>query len=68
MEQKYFTPREIAKRLRVDYATVMRWIKTGLLPAETIREGKRNRHRIKKATIDTLETRSPVDTRQGAMA
>jgi excisionase family DNA binding protein len=44
MEQKYFTPREIAKRLRVDYATVMRWIKTGLLPAETIREGKRNRH------------------------
>ena len=59
MEQEYLTPREVAKRLRVNYTTVMRWIRTGLLEAETIGEGRRNRHRIKKATLDTLETPSP---------
>ena len=59
MEQEYFTPRQVAHRLRVDYTTVMRWIRTGLLDVETIREGRRNRHRIRKATIETLETPSP---------
>ncbi|HYT45422.1 MAG TPA: helix-turn-helix domain-containing protein [Methylomirabilota bacterium] len=59
MEQEYFTPREIAKRLRVDDTTVRRWIRTGLLEVETIRQGRRNRHRIKKVTIETLETPSP---------
>ncbi|HYT45480.1 MAG TPA: helix-turn-helix domain-containing protein [Methylomirabilota bacterium] len=59
MEQEYLTPREIAKRLRVDDATVRRWIRTGALEAETIREGKRIRHRIRKATIATIETPSP---------
>lgn len=58
MEQEYVTPRQVAQRLRVDYTTVMRWIRTGILPVETIREGRRNRHRIKKATIETLETPS----------
>jgi excisionase family DNA binding protein len=56
MEQEYFTPPQVAKRLRVDYTTVTRWIRTGILEAETIRQGKRNRHRIKKATIEALET------------
>jgi len=56
MEQEYFTPRQVAHRLRVDYTTVIRWIRTGILPVETIREGKRNRHRIRNDTIETLET------------
>ena len=59
MEKDYFTPRELAKRLRVDDTTVRRWIRTGALEAETIRQGKRNRHRIKKATIAAIETPSP---------
>jgi excisionase family DNA binding protein len=59
MEQEYFTPRQVARLLRVDYSTVMRWIRTGILPAETIREGRRNRHRIRKTTIEMLETPSP---------
>ena len=59
MEQEYFTPRDIAKRFRVDDSTVRRWIRTGALDAETIRLGKRNRHRIRKATIETLEASSP---------
>ena len=59
MEQEYFTPRELAKRLWVDDSTVRCWIRTGALEAETIRESRRNRHRIRKATIETLETPSP---------
>jgi bifunctional DNA-binding transcriptional regulator/antitoxin component of YhaV-PrlF toxin-antitoxin module len=42
--------------IRVDYTAVARWIKTDILEAETIREGRSNRHRIKKAIIDKLET------------
>jgi excisionase family DNA binding protein len=56
MEQEYFTPREVARRLRVNYTTVMRWIRNGLLEAEMVRDGKRNRHRIRKVIIETLET------------
>jgi excisionase family DNA binding protein len=58
MEEDYLTPLQVAKLLRVNYITVTRWIRTGLLEAETIREGKRNRHRIRKATIEALETPS----------
>jgi len=54
MEQEYFTPRQVAQRLRVDYTTVMRWIRTGLLDVETIQEGKRNRHRIKQSVVDAI--------------
>jgi excisionase family DNA binding protein len=63
MEQEHFTPRQVAQRLRVDYTTVLRWIRAGLLEVETTREGKRNRHRIKRATIETLET--PLPSRAG---
>jgi excisionase family DNA binding protein len=59
MEQEYFTPHEIAKRFRVDDSTVRRWIRTGAIEAETIRLGKRTRHRISKATIETIEASSP---------
>ncbi|MGZ6356498.1 MAG: helix-turn-helix domain-containing protein [Ktedonobacteraceae bacterium] len=59
MEKDYYTPREIAKRFRVDDTTVRRWIRTGALEAETIRQGNRHRHRIRKTTIERLETPSP---------
>ena len=55
MEQEYYTPPEVAKRLRVDYTTVTRWIRLGILEAETIQQGRRNRHRIPKAAIDQIE-------------
>jgi len=57
MNQEFLTPEEVAKRLRVKAATVRRWIATGALEAETIKEGKRNRHRIKRVVIETIETR-----------
>jgi predicted site-specific integrase-resolvase len=63
MEQEYFTPRQVAKRLRVDYTTVIRWIKTGLLDVETIQEGRRNRHRIKQSVIEAIERRVPKHQR-----
>ncbi len=59
MEEEYVTPTRLAQWLRVDYTTVMRWTRSGLLEVDRIREGKRNRHRIKKAAIDSLEKHSP---------
>jgi excisionase family DNA binding protein len=53
------TPPEVARRLRVDDYTVRRWIHTGALEAETIREGKRNRYRIKKSVVEVIERRAP---------
>ena len=63
MQQEYFTPRQVAQRLRVDYTTVIRWIKTGLLDVETIQEGRRNRHRIKQSVIEAIERRDPKHQR-----
>ena len=63
MEQEYFTPRQVARLLRVDYTTVIRWIKTGLLDVETIQEGRRNRHRIKQSVIEAIERRDPKHQR-----
>jgi excisionase family DNA binding protein len=60
MEQEYFTPREVAKRFRVDDTTVRRWISTGAIEAETIRQGNRNRYRIRKATIEMMEAPSSI--------
>ncbi len=56
MNQDYLTPQEVARRLRVKAATVRQWIRSGALEVETIQEGKRNRHRIKKVVIEAIET------------
>jgi len=56
--EEFLTPQEVATRLRVIAYTVRCWIATGILEAETIKEGKRNRHRIRKSLIDALETAS----------
>ena len=56
--EEFLTPQEVATRLRVTAYTVRRWIATGALAAETIKEGKRHRHRIRKSLIETLETAS----------
>jgi len=58
MEREYLTPHEVAKQLRVSYRTVLRWIRAGLLEVETIREGKRIRHRIKKTTMAIFDYRT----------
>ena len=56
---RIFYSATIVHRFRVDYTTVMRWIRTDILETETIREGRRNRYRIKKATIEAIETPLP---------
>jgi len=53
--EEYLTPREVAQRLRVKASTVRVWIRSGALEAETLQEGRRNRHRIKVAVIEAIE-------------
>lgn len=56
--EEFLTPQEIAARWRISAYTIRRWIATGALEAETIKEGKRNRHRIRKSLIEAMETTS----------
>jgi predicted site-specific integrase-resolvase len=56
--EEFLTPQEIATRWRVNAYTIRRWIATGALAAETIKEGKRNRHRVRKSLIEALEVSS----------
>ena len=53
--EETFTPSQVAKRLRLNYYTVMRWIKAGVLEAETVIEGRRNRYFIRKSVLAALE-------------
>ena len=62
MEAEYLTPQEVALRLRVKASTVRVWIRCGALEAETVQEGRRNRHRIRKSVIVALEAVSSANT------
>jgi excisionase family DNA binding protein len=53
--EEHLTPQEVAACLRVKASTARRWIYIGALEAETVQEGRRNRHRIKKAVIEAIE-------------
>jgi excisionase family DNA binding protein len=54
-EEKLYTVREVARRLRVDDTTVRRWIKSGALEAITLpHRGRRQAYRIKQSTLDKL--------------
>jgi excisionase family DNA binding protein len=52
VEQDYLTPKEAARQLRVSYKTLQRWIESGMLEVETVRQGKRSRYFIKKAVLE----------------
>ena len=45
MEDKYYTPQEIAKMLKVAYMTVYRWIRSGKLVAYQVQK----QYRIKES-------------------
>ena len=55
MEEETFTPGQVAKRLRLNHYTILRWIHAGVLEAETVIEGRRNRYFIKKSVVEALE-------------
>jgi len=55
MEEETFTPGQVARRLRLNYFTVLRWIHAGVLEATTVIEGRRNRYLIKKSVLEALE-------------
>jgi excisionase family DNA binding protein len=58
MEEEYLTPPQVARRLRMNHYTILRWIHAGILEAETIKEGKRQRYLIKKSTVEAIEQRA----------
>jgi len=61
-EEKLYTVREVARRLRVDDTTVRRWIKSGALDAITLpHRGRRQAYRIKQSTLDKL-MQNPITT------
>jgi excisionase family DNA binding protein len=53
--EDYCTPGQVAKRLGVDRTTVHRWIRTGPLEAETVKQGRQNRFYIPNASVDLIE-------------
>lgn len=54
-EETLYTVGEVAKRLRVDMATVRRWISSGALDAVVLpHHGKRQTYRIRERTLDEL--------------
>ena len=55
-ETDYLTVPQVTRMLRLKNAyTVRRWIKAGILEAETIIEGKRHRYRIKRAAVNAMQ-------------
>ncbi len=55
MEEDYLKPSQVAKRLRVDVTTVIRWIKNGALEAEKVHYRQRYSYRIKNSAIEKIE-------------
>lgn len=54
------TVREVARKLRVDQATVRRWIVNGTLEAvELPHVGNRRSYRVKRSTLDALLGNTP---------
>ncbi len=55
--EELLTVQEVARSLRVNEATVRRWIKIGALEAIKLpNRGKREVYRIRQSTLDTVLT------------
>ena len=48
MEEKYYTPQEIAELLKINYMTVYRWIRAGKLEAYQVQK----QYRIREADFN----------------
>ncbi len=59
-EETYYTSQEVAKRFKVTYLTVFRWIKSGKLAAFKV--GKQ--YRIKQVDLDTFIEQSKSERQQ----
>ena len=56
--EELLTVQEVARILRVDEATVRRWIKGGALEAVKLpHRGKREIHRVKRSTLNMVISR-----------
>ena len=50
MEEKYYTPQEIAELLKISYMTVYRWIRAGKLEAYQVQK----QYRIREADFNSF--------------
>lgn len=57
MENKFYTPQDIAKTLKVAYMTVYRWIKNGKLEAYKIEKQYRVKENDLKKFIEISKVR-----------
>ena len=60
MEEVFYTIPQVARLLRVTENTVRLWIRGGTLEAEQIKEGRRNRYKIKQSTLDRYLNIGPL--------
>ena len=60
VKETTYTIPQVARLLRVDDDTVRHWIRDGILEAETIREGRRTRYRIKQSVLDRYLNIGPL--------
>ena len=52
MEEVFYTIPQVARLLRVTENTVRLWVRHGTLEAVQIKEGGRNRYKIKQSVLD----------------
>ena len=52
MEEVFYTIPQVARLLRVTENTVRLWVRYGTLEAVQIKEGRRNRYKIKQSVLD----------------
>lgn len=52
VKETTYTIPQVARLLRVDANTVRLWVRHGVLEAEQIKEGRRNRYKIKQSVLD----------------
>ncbi len=64
MEEVTYTITQVARLLRVDDYTVRHWIRDGILEAEQIKEGRRNRYRIRQSVLDRYLNIGPLPPRE----
>ena len=64
IKEVVYTIPQVARLLRVDANTVRQWVRHGVLEAEQIKEGRRNRYRIKQSTLDRYLNIGPLPPRE----
>jgi excisionase family DNA binding protein len=60
--ERFLTPSEIARRLRVSSERVMGWIRTAELRAVNLGDSRRSKYRVRPADLESFLTRREVQS------